>query len=348
MTNTVMVAWGGLLIGLVFGAVGQRTGFCLLSGLRQQWTASDGRMLRTFLLALAVAILGTQALAARGLIGLGEALYLQHSFSWPLYLFGGALFGYGMVMTNGCPARALVLLGSGNLRSLLVLLLVGLAGHMTLTGLLAPLRLWLGGFGNVQLPFADPSITGLLGHLGLGLPGWLLGALAAAALAGYAFAAADFRRSPRYWLGGLLIGLLIPAGWLVTGHLGADDFEPVRLASLTFIAPVGDSMQYIMLSTGTSLSFGVSVVAGVVLGSLAAALVTRGVNLQGFPTPQRMLRYTGGAVLMGIGGALALGCSVGQGLTGLSTLALASLLAATGIVLGARLGLRGPLRLSTL
>ena len=147
---------------------------------------------------------------------------------------------------------------------------------------------------------------------------------------------------------GFIIGALVPAGWLATGWLGADDFDPVPLVSLTFIAPIGETIQYAMLATGTKVGFGVAVVCGVFLGSLGAALFTRSWRLEGFPNAERMARYMAGGALMGIGGALALGCSIGQGLTGLSTLAFGSFLAAGGILLGARLALRGPFKLPPL
>ena len=136
-----IVLFAGLLIGLVFGAVGLLSGFCLTSGLRNWWTQGDGRLVRSFALALAVAIAGTQLLAVRGLVDLGQSIYLQPSFSAPLMLFGGLLFGYGMVAANACASRALVLLGRGNLRSLVVVATVGVTAEITLKGLIAPLRL---------------------------------------------------------------------------------------------------------------------------------------------------------------------------------------------------------------
>ncbi len=340
MSHTTVVVLAGLLIGLVFGLVAQRSGFCLMSGVRG-WLQRDGLKLRAFALAAAVAIAGTQALAAMELISLEQSLYLQPTFSWLLVPLGGLLFGYGMAMANGCGARALVLLGTGNLRSFVVLVCLAIGAYATLSGLLAPLRVWLVG------------LTSLPGyHFGIGNGGgalhWLPALAAASLLALFAVLDKRLRASPRDWLGGLIIGALVPAGWFATGYLGADDFEPVRLASLTFVAPIGDTLQYVMLSTGTALDFGVTIVTGVVLGSLLGAATSGGLQLQGFASPRRMLRYMAGGNLMGIGGALALGCSIGQGLTGVSTLALASFIAIVAIIAGAMLGLRGPLRLPAL
>jgi uncharacterized protein len=350
MSNTALVGWGGLLIGIIFGFAGQRSGFCLMSGLRGYAVHGDGRKLRAFALAAAVAILGTQALETTGAIGLTGSLYLQPSFSWLLFVLGGMSFGYGMVMANGCGARALVLLGTGNLRAFVVLICLGLGAYIALSGLLAPLRVWLNGFTAVAPGVSPPSLIAVLAASGMNasLARVLASFGIAALLLLFALQSRAFRASPRDALGGLVIGSLVPAGWFVTGNLGADDFEPVRLASLTFVAPIGDSLQYVMLSTGMALSFGVAVVAGVLVGAAGGALLSGNFALAGFTTPQRMLRYMAGGALMGIGGALSLGCSIGQGLTGLSTLALGSFLAAGAIVVGALLGLRGPLRLPTL
>ena len=139
-----------------------------------------------------------------------------------------------------------------------------------------------------------------------------------------------------------------PPGGSRPGTLGADDFEPAALASLTFIAPLSDALKYVMFSTGTNLSFGIAVVAGVLIGSFVTALATRRFQWEGYSSPRHMLRSVGGAALMGCGGAMALGCSIGQGLTGLSTLALASFVAAAGILIGAAAALRGPARVPAL
>jgi hypothetical protein len=160
----------------------------------------------------------------------------------------------------------------------------------------------------------------------------------------FAFSHAAFRRSAGQIAAGLIIGLLVPAGWYATGFLGADDFNPIPVTSITFVAPVADTVQYVMLSTGLTMNFGVALVPGVVLGSLVTALVTRRFHLEAYTSPSHMLRSVTGAAFMGSGGAMAYGCSIGQGLTGVSTLALASFVAITGIVAGAAIGLRGPLR----
>ena len=344
--NIVLIA--GLVIGLVFGAVALPSGFCLASGLRNWWTEGDSRLIRSFALALAVAIVGTQMLAAGGLVDLGQSIYLAPSFSAALILCGGSLFGYGMVAANGCVSRALVLLGCGNLRSLVVVATVAVSAEVTLKGLLAPVRIALLQWSQTTLKMR--SLPDLLAAHGLaGAPARLLAAAAVAGLLSvFVFAHAPFRRATGQIAAGIAIGLLIPAGWFATGYLGADPFNPAPAASLTFVAPSADSLQYAMFSTGSTLSFGVTVVAGVLLGSFISALATRHFRVEGYESAGHMLRSIGGAALMGSGGAMAYGCTVGQGLTGLSTLALPSVLAVTGILIGAGAALHSPIGISGL
>jgi uncharacterized membrane protein YedE/YeeE len=349
MTPAVLSLWAGFVIGIVFGVTGQRTGFCLNTGIRNYLVAGDGNKLRAFALALALAIFGSQAADAAGFIDLSQSIYLGAGLSWFLLPLGGLLFGYGMVAANGCGARALVLMGQGNLRSFVVLVCLGIAAHMTLTGLLAPLRTSVATLTGATFASA-PSVPGvLLASAGTEtvarlLPAFLLGG----ALIWFAFSSAAFRASRKDVVGGVIIGALIPASWMATGWLGADDFDPVPLVALTFVAPVGDTIQYAMLATGSRVNFGVAVVCGVFVGALASALLSQAFHLEGFKEPGRQIRSMVGGALMGVGGALALGCSIGQGLSGLSTLAFSSFLAAGGILLGATLGLRGPLKLPAL
>ncbi|HEX4040786.1 MAG TPA: YeeE/YedE family protein [Xanthobacteraceae bacterium] len=343
-----LVLWAALLIGLVFGAVDLVSGFCLTNGLRHWLTKGDGRLVRSFAVALAVALAGTQALAAFGLVDLSQSIYLQPAFSAPLMLVGGVLFGYGMVAANACASRALVLLGSGNLRSLVVVVTVAVTAEMTLKGLGAPSR--LAALHWSQTTLQHISLPSFLTAAGLhDAPAHLIAAAAlSCGLLAFAFSSAPFRQAKGLIAAGIAIGLLIPAGWFATGTLGADPFNPAPVASLTFVAPLSDTLQYMMLSTGSTLSFGIAVVAGVLIGSFVTAIVTRRFAIEGFASPRHMLRSLGGAALMGVGGALDYGCSVGQGLTGLSTLAVPSVLAATGILCGAAAALKSPVRIAAL
>ncbi|MFZ3349300.1 MAG: YeeE/YedE family protein [Xanthobacteraceae bacterium] len=343
-----IVLYAASLIGVVFGIAGLLSGFCLTSGLRNWWQEGDGRLIRSFALALAIAIAGTQALVGAGLVDLGQSIYLQPSFSAALILFGGLLFGYGMVAANACVSRALILLGRGNLRSLVVVVVVGVTAQMTLKGLAAPLRLAFLRWSEITLKsVALPDIMAAHG-LDAALARLVAAAAVSGALLAFALTHAPFRKAYGLVAASVVIGLLIPAGWFATGYLGADPFNPAPVGSLTFVAPSAESLQYVMFSTGSTLSFGVVVVAGVLVGSFVTALVTRRFAIEGYTSARHMLRSIGGAALMGSGGAMAYGCTIGQGLTGLSTLALPSAVAGTGILLGAAAALRSPMRIPAL
>lgn len=320
-----LVLWSTALLGLSFGALAQWSRFCLLRGLADALQQQSFQKLRLFVLALSCALLGSQWLVWQGVVHLEDSLYVQRSPALLTLLLGGLLFGYGMALANACGARSLVLLASGNLRSLVTLFALALAAGMTLSGLLAPVRIYLEELTRMELPVAT-------------LAPWMALPLAAVALA-WVMKSAEFRRSPKNLVAGAMIGLLVPFGWWITGYLGADDFDPVRLASMTFVAPVAETQQYMQLSTGTRLSFGVVLVAGVLVGAGLRALLGREFALQGFTSKEQLQGSLLGGLLMGFGGVLALGCSIGQGLTGLSTLALASSVSFVGILLGAGLRL---------
>ena len=331
MDTREILLWSGLTIGVLFGINGQWSGFCLNRALKEGWDSGAKQKAQSFALALVVSIIGAQTLSALEIVDLSTSIYRGNGASWLFVILGGLMFGYGMMLANGCGARAVVLLGQGNLRSFVVLLCLGISAYMTLTGLLAPLRLTLAQ--ATALPahgfFEFMTLTRFVLIAGLSV-----------ALLIFVFWRGSIFKNKTDLLSGIVVGALITAGWWVTGWLGADEFEPAPSASLTFIAPIGETIQYTMIATGVRLGFGVTVMVGVVLGSFLAAKWSKTFRLQGFETPKQMLRYMGGGTLMGIGGALAMGCSIGQGLTGFSTLTYASMLAFVAMILGARLAQR--------
>lgn len=322
-----------LLIGLIFGIVGQITDFCFYRGLKERWHSSSGHQLQSFTLALATALVGTQLIAARGWVDLSQSIYLNPTLSWLLLPLGGVLFGYGMALANGCGARALVLLGQGNLRSLVVLLCLGISALMTLTGLLAPLRLHLAQLSTLHLTHTS-LIQGDFRLMGT--------VLVTTLLVGYTFTAPKNPNRQRDFIGATLIGLLVVTAWLTTGWLGADPFDPMPISSLSFVVPVGETLQYAMLATGMKLKFAVLVVIGLILGSTVSAIVNKKYNFTGFDSLNQLIRSIQGGCLMGVGGVLGMGCTIGQGLSGLSTLAYGSLVTLLCITLGAWLHDRRP------
>src|SRR3569832_1257581 len=345
---STIVLSSGFLIGLVFGAVGLISGFCVASGLRNSWTKDDGRMIRSIALAIAVAILGAQGLSAFGYVDLTKSIYLAPTFSAPVVLLGGVMFGYGMGAANACASRAMVLLGRGNMRSLVVIATIAITAEMTLKGLIAPARIALVNW--TQATFGAVSLPAFLSQAGLdpSLAAGLAALAVSAALLAYAFSYAPFRASKLLVGAGLVMGLLVTGGWFVSGFIGAAPIEPTTVASLTYIEPIADALQYVMLSTVLTLIFGFVFMAGVLTGSFLSALVTRSFHLEGYSSHNHMLRSVSGAALLGVGGVMAFVCSIGQGFSGLSTLALPSAIAVVGILIGAAVGLHNPVRVVAL
>src|ERR1700759_3125911 len=244
--NIVILA--GLLIGLVYGAVGLLSGFCLMSSLRGWWAQGDSRLVRTYALAMAVAIAATQLLAVRQVVDLGKSIYLQPTFSAPLMFVGGILFGYGMVLSNGCGSRAPGLLGRGDLRSLIVVIVLGIAAEITLKGLIAPGRIFV--LQWTQMTVSITSLPALIAKLGVSetFARTLAAPVISAALIIFAFSHAPFQRAWGQIAAGAIVGLLIAGGWVATGYLGADISNPVPVVPLSFVAPIADTLQYMMLS----------------------------------------------------------------------------------------------------
>ena len=335
------VATLGFVIGIIFGAVAYKTNFCTMGAISDWINIGSKDRLRAWFLGIGLAIVITQFMQHRGMIDLGEAIYLTPNFGWLGHIVGGFLFGVGMTLASGCGQRTLVRVGGGNLKSLVVLLLLGLTAYMTMRGLLALLRVEVFDATNFDLSNAgaasqgiDSLITTVLGIENSVPVTWAVTAIIGGGLIVYAISAASFRRSFDNILAGVAIGLIIPAGWYVTGVVGFDDFDPVRLESYTFIAPAGESLMYLMTFTGSTIDFGVAAIGGVILGSFLYAVATRKFRLETFTDRGDMVRHMLGGVAMGLGGVLALGCTIGQGVTGMSTLALGSLVSLISIIAG--------------
>ena len=334
-------------IGVVFGAVVYKTNFCTMGAVSDWVNFGSKDRLRAWLLAIGIAILATQGLHSAGKVDLGQAMYLTPNFGWLGHIVGGLLFGIGMTLASGCGQRTLVRVGGGNLKSLVVLLLLGLTAYMTMRGLLALVRVNVFETTNVALSGNGMATQGigdivatLAGIDNVGVVNWTVAALLGGGLVVFAFASSSFRRSFDNILAGLVIGLIIPAGWYVTGVAGFDDFDPVRLESFTFVAPTGESLMYLLTFTGSTIGFGVAAVFGVIAGAFLYAIISRTFRVETFSDKSDMLRHIVGGIAMGFGGVLALGCTIGQGITGMSTLALGSLLTLVSIVFGSALTMK--------
>ncbi len=341
-----IVAMWGFGLGIGFGALAHRTNFCTMGAISDIALLGDFRRFRAWLLAIAVAVAGTQTLGALGLVDLGKTIYATPNFGWLGAIIGGLMFGFGMTLAGGCGSKTLVRLGAGNLKSLLVMLVLGLFAYMTLRGLIAAGRVATIEPTNFDLRTLGaqtqllPALIGTATGLETQFAQRTASVLVIAFLAWVCFKDSSFRKSPRNIAAGIGIGLLTVAGWYATGIAGNDDFEPTPLASFTFVAPIGDTLIYLMTWTGAKIGFGVASVFGVVLGAFVAAKTAREFRIESFAGTDDMLRHLAGAALMGTGGVLALGCTIGQGVTGLSTLALGSLLAFGSIVCGGLFGMK--------
>jgi uncharacterized membrane protein YedE/YeeE len=347
LSNTVL--WLSFAVSFLFGVIGQKTHFCTMGAVSDIVNMSDWGRMRMWLLAIGVAILGSAALHAAGLIDLGKSIYRTPNFTWLSYIVGGLTFGIGMVFASGCGSKTLIRIGAGNLKSVVVFLVLGLVAYMTMRGVFGVFRVNVLEKAAITLP-GGQDIPALLVAAGLeGKTAFLLPVLA---IGGGLVAFCLFRRD--FWtfdnlLGGLGTGLAVVAAWYVSGHIGylaenPDTLEEAfiatnsgRMESLTFVAPQAYFLDLLMLWSDTSrkLSFGIASVLGVIAGSGAWALVTRNFRWEGFASVEDTASHLFGAALMGFGGVVAMGCTVGQGITGFSTLALGSIITFLAIVAGA-------------
>ena len=341
------VAGLGFLVGVIFGAVVNKTNFCTMGAVSDWVNMGNKGRLRAWLLSIGIAILVTQTLHIKGVIDFSEAIYLTPNFGWLGALSGGLLFGIGMTLASGCANRTLVRVGGGNLKSLVVMILIGLTAYMTMRGLLSYLRINVIETANIDLTaygMADQGIVTLVSSA-LRLENstvirGITSLLAGAGLVVYALKGRELRQNFDNMLAGISIGLIIPAGWYITGVVGLDDFEPVRLESYTFTGPTADSLMYLQTFSGSTIGFGVAAVFGVILGSFLYVILTGKFRLETFTNSADMIRHMLGGVLMGFGGVLALGCTIGQGISGMSTLALGSLLTLISIIFGSALTMK--------
>lgn len=311
----------GLGLGLCFGIAAQISRFCLRRGLV---SGPDRKAaLGTWLTALATAIAGTTAASLAGWIDLSDHRLMVSDIPVLAIVLGGLAFGAGMVLTRGCISRLTVLGATGNLRALTVLLVFAVIAHATLKGVLAPVRVALGSV------TADAGVGSLAA-----LPG---GATVWAALLVAVLVAAIVALRPRLTHAALaaVIGLLAVGGWLGTGWLLMDEFDPLPVQSLAFTSTWADSLFWAIASSSIPAGFGVGLVGGVFAGAFLSGLARRELAFASFETAPQTLRYVAGAALMGVGGVLAGGCTVGAGLSGVSMLSVSALLALVSIAAGA-------------
>jgi uncharacterized membrane protein YedE/YeeE len=347
LSNTVL--WLAFAVSFVFGAIGQKTHFCTMGAVSDIVNMGDWSRMRMWLLAIGVAILGAGALHAAGLIDLGKSIYRTPNFTWLSYIVGGATFGIGMVFASGCGSKTLIRIGAGNLKSLVVFLVLGLVAYMTMRGVFGVFRVNVLEKAAITFP-GGQDIPALLTAAGLDAKTafWLAVLAVGGGLTAFCLLNRDFWTLDNL-LGGLGTGLAVVAAWYISGHIGylaehPDTLEEAflatnsgRMESLTFVAPQAYTLELLMLWSDTSrtVTFAIATVLGVIAGSGAWALLTGNFRWEGFASVEDTASHLLGAALMGFGGVVAMGCTVGQGISGFSTLALGSIVTFVAIVAGA-------------
>ena len=344
VTLTKEVLGAFFLGGLLLGAISQRTHFCTMGAISDVVNMGDWTRARQWLCAIGAAMIGFAALADFGLIDPSKTLYASPRLMWLSTLVGGLMFGYGMVIASGCGNKTLVRMGGGNLKSVVVFVVMGVSAFATLKGITAVVRT-----NTVDTVFVDMPAGAHLSVLGIPHLGYILGALVLLWVL----------RHKDFWtfdslLASFGVGGLVVAMWWVSGHLGFVPEHPEtldavylstnsgRIEALNFVAPVAYTLDWLMFYSDASkvLSVGIAAVAGVLVGSAISALQSKTFRWEGFANPRDLGQHLLGSVLMGVGGVTAMGCTFGQGLSGISTLSLNSVVALAAIVVGAVVSLR--------
>jgi len=349
------VLWAALGLSALFGGIAQRTHFCTMGAIADIVSIGDWTRMRMWVMAMGVAIVGFNLMVALGWVDASKSLYGGPRVTWLSALVGGTMFGFGMVLASGCGSKTLVRVGGGSLKSLVVFIVLGLSAFATLKGITAVARVATVDSVFVSLPSGQdlPSIAAAASGLPETVLAAVLGLALGTLLIGWAVSHPG-GRSANTLLAGLGIGAVIVAVWWVSGRWGhvAEDPSTLqeafvatnsrRMESLSFVAPVAYTIDWLLFFSDKAklLTLGIVSTVGVVLGSAAIALAARTFRWEGFRSAEDTGHHLIGAALMGVGGVTALGCTVGQGLSGVSTLGLTSFVALAAIIGGAVVALR--------
>ena len=329
----ILVAFAAFVIGIAFGVIAEASQFCLRAAV-SEWNSGKTQSgnLRTvqYLSAILASVIGVQFLQYSGVIDLSGSLYWSAPIRPVALVVGGVTFGIGMVLAGGCISRMLVLGFSGNIRSLLTMIIAAIAAYATLRGILS--------YPRIQLENMMASEEGA-GVLIEGSSHFWAIAVAVALIVALGLLVRK-PGSARGVISGVAVGGLVILGWMATGIVGADDFEPTTLTSLSMISPLAESLQFLMIYTGDEVRFPIALIGGILLGAFVSSVIGGRFKLQGFTSEAAPLRYGLGGLMMGFGGVTALGCSVGQGVSGIGTLSLTSLIAFASIIGGAAIAMR--------
>ena len=348
------VLWGAFILSVVFGAIAQRTHFCTMGAVSDIVNMGDWTRMRQWALAIGVAMMGFAALGFFGLIDPTKTMHSTTRWIGLSAAVGGAMFGFGMVLASGCGSKTLVRIGGGSLKSLVVFFIMGVAAFATLKGITAVLRVATLDQVAVEMP-RGVSLWQWVAALGIQPPLALLaaGLTVGGALSFWALFKKGFGNFENL-LAGLGLGMVVAAMWWVSGGLGYVAEHPETLGetflatssgrseALSFVAPMAYTLDWLMFFSDKSkvLTIGVVSVIGVVAGSAVYAVATHTFRWEGFGGVQDVGNHLVGAIMMGVGGVTAMGCTVGQGLSGISTLSANSFVAVAGIIAGAVVALK--------
>ena len=323
---------GAALLGAAFGVVMQRSRLCFVAAVCNGVLIRDWRQLHGYLAAVGVALVGTLILESGGWVAIAESVYRSPSLAWLNLVLGGLVFGIGSLLAGGCASRTLVRSAQGNLGAIIALLGFAIAAMAALFGALAPVRAYLARI-TVELNGGDGALA-----TQLGLPLWAPPLVLAAIILVLLLFTGRSLRSPALLVGGALVGLLIVTGWWLTGYLAVDEFDPRPAVSVSISGPLARASLYLISPSQPALAFGIPLVVGMLLGAFISAVVSRDFHWVP-PQPEQVGPSLVGGLMMGTGAILAGGCNVGNGFSGVSTGAVAPLLAMAAIVIGMRIGL---------
>lgn len=323
---------GGLAVGAIFGLLVQHHRLCLVAATGNLLLIKDNRQVLAFIAALIVAISGTQLLEFTETVAIADSSYRNSQLDWFGASLGGLIFGIGGVLAGGCATRTLIRSAEGSLHAIIALLFFMLFAASAQFGFLENIRLGLTQNTAIDLT-GDASIATILG-----LPQWLPVVVIIAVLATYMIK--NWNPAAKSMVvGGAIIGALVVCSWYITGVLAQDEFDPTKPSAVTVSGPLA-RFGYILISSKIpALSFAISFVIGLSVAVLLFSLATGRFRLE--PPKRDAFKYAiFGGSLMGIGGIMAYGCNVGQGLSGISTLSFESMLAFAGMFSGTALSIK--------
>lgn len=336
ISGTMMATLVGLLGGVALGIAARVGRFCTLGAIEDALYGGNGERLRMWGVALGLSILGCAVLSGTGMLVPAEVFLVRDGVSPVPVMVGGTLFGFGMALAGNCGYGALARLGNGDIRAFVLVGVLGVTAYASLFGPLSGLRMWI--FTLPVLRIDAPVTLDQMIGAGLSVPPWAVAGGLGGGLVWAALRGAAARGPVLRW--GAVVAAAIISGWAGTAYLAQTSFDVIGVRSHNFSAPLGETLSYFMMSNVRPLSFAVGSVLGVVGGSVLGSLWLGQFRWEACEDPRELKRQLLGAGMMGFGATLALGCSIGQGLSAFAILSLSAPLAAASIFVGAALGLR--------